>query len=269
MLPALAFSLPRSVSLREGGQANSFSRCDRIRGLCTKGKAERRKAHCPTNVRAADKCTQSAQLICFPRRRAARLAARTPSGAHACGTRHRFHPMAQLQNRVSRGGRQRAFLPLRQPKKKTAAVKHAPCGPVFVPVDRGPRAARERIGKEKNPRAGTASRSAVTACRPERRPLTSETAAVMVIAAEKSKAFEFVPMNQCVSRSVFSAKRRHSNDSCPLSRSRPNKKARGQARVHARDALLPELAGPTTSSGWWKERPLHHAHVVPMVNGAK
>jgi hypothetical protein len=27
-----------------------------------------------------------------------------------------------------------------------AAVKHAPCGPVLVPVDRGPEAARERIG---------------------------------------------------------------------------------------------------------------------------
>jgi len=27
---------------------------------------------------------------------------------------------------------------------KDAAVKHAPCGPVFVPVDRYPKAARER-----------------------------------------------------------------------------------------------------------------------------
>jgi hypothetical protein len=43
-------------------------------------------------------------------------------------------------------------------RKNAAAVKHAPCGPVFVPVDRGPRAARERIGKQKNPRAGTAPR---------------------------------------------------------------------------------------------------------------
>jgi len=32
----------------------------------------------------------------------------------------------------------RLFCPLRQ----TAAVKHAPCGPVLVPVDRGPEAAR-------------------------------------------------------------------------------------------------------------------------------
>jgi hypothetical protein len=29
---------------------------------------------------------------------------------------------------------------------KDAAVKHAPCGPVLMPVDRGPRAARVRIG---------------------------------------------------------------------------------------------------------------------------
>src|SRR6202167_2338970 len=29
---------------------------------------------------------------------------------------------------------------------KNAAVKHAPCGPVLLPVDRGPRAARVRIG---------------------------------------------------------------------------------------------------------------------------
>jgi hypothetical protein len=30
--------------------------------------------------------------------------------------------------------------------KKLAAVKHAPCGPVFLPADRCPKAARERIG---------------------------------------------------------------------------------------------------------------------------
>jgi hypothetical protein len=45
---------------------------------------------------------------------------------------------------------------------------------------------------------------AVTACRPERRPLTSETAAVIVIAAAKSKAFEFCSMNQNVlARGLF------------------------------------------------------------------
>jgi hypothetical protein len=41
---------------------------------------------------------------------------------------------------------QRVFCPLRL--KDAAAVKHAPCGPVFVPVDRGPEAARVRIGKK-------------------------------------------------------------------------------------------------------------------------
>ena len=69
---------------------------------------------------------------------------------------------------------------------KDAAVKHAPCGPVLVPVDRGPEAARVRIGK--NPPAGTASRSAVTACRPERRPCERD-GAVIVIAAAESKGF--------------------------------------------------------------------------------
>ena len=66
------------------------------------------------------------------------------------------------------------FLPLRQPKRKQhAAVKHAPCGPVFVPVDRGPEAARERIGKKIRARAPHLA-FAVSACRPERRPAQSE-----------------------------------------------------------------------------------------------
>jgi hypothetical protein len=63
-------------------------------------------------------------------------------------------PMAQLQNRVSRGGGATGVLPA---SPDDAAVKHAPCGPVLLPVDRGPEAARERCAK---PRAGTASRSA-------------------------------------------------------------------------------------------------------------
>jgi len=56
---------------------------------------------------------------------------------------------------------------------KNAAVKHAPCGPVLVPVDRGPEAARERIGKKIRARAPHLA-FAVTACRPERRPAQSE-----------------------------------------------------------------------------------------------
>jgi hypothetical protein len=45
-------------------------------------------------------------------------------------------------------GRETGVSPASPKEEKNAAVKHAPCGPVFVPVDRGPRAARERIGKE-------------------------------------------------------------------------------------------------------------------------
>jgi hypothetical protein len=56
-------------------------------------------------------------------------------------------PMAQPQNRVSR----------RRTELECFArlAKHAPCGPVLLPVDRGPRAARERMAY---PRAGTAPR---------------------------------------------------------------------------------------------------------------
>ena len=46
----------------------------------TKGKAERRKAHCPTNVR-----DQARRARCL-------FAARPPFGAHARGTRHRLLP---------------------------------------------------------------------------------------------------------------------------------------------------------------------------------
>jgi hypothetical protein len=60
-----------------------------------------------------------------------------------------------------------------QRKKNNATVKHAPCGPVFVPVDRGPEAARERIGKKIRARAPHLA-FAVSACRPERRPAQSE-----------------------------------------------------------------------------------------------
>jgi hypothetical protein len=77
-------------------------------------------------------------------------------------------PMAQLQNRVSRGFGGRVFGPLRQ----TAAVKHAPCGPVLVPVDRGSEAARVRSGILR-PRAPQLA-LVLAACLPERRPQSSE-----------------------------------------------------------------------------------------------
>ena len=68
-----------------------------------------------------------------------------------------FTPMAQPQNRVSRRRTSQVFCPLGPfaSCKTMSSVKHAPCGPVFLPVDRGPGAARERMAY---PRAGTAPR---------------------------------------------------------------------------------------------------------------
>ena len=98
--------------------------------------AERRKAHCPANVR------RQVAVCALPLWRA-------PCHRHAAFRRSRLRhsppaltPMAQLQNRVSRGGGATGVLPASP--KKLAAVKHAPCRPVLLPVDRGPGAARER-----------------------------------------------------------------------------------------------------------------------------
>src|SRR4029078_7799040 len=77
-------------------------------------------------------------------------------------------PMARLQNRVSRGFDARAFCPLRQ----SAAVKHAPCGPFLLPVDRVSEAARVRTGILP-PRAPQLA-LVFAACLPERRPQSSE-----------------------------------------------------------------------------------------------
>ena len=68
---------------------------------------------------------------------------RPPFGAHACGTRHRLLPRWLS----SRTGFPAALADgsFARFAKKLAAVKHAPCGPVFMPVDRGPEAARERL----------------------------------------------------------------------------------------------------------------------------
>jgi len=51
------------------------------------------------------------------------------------------------------------------PLRQTAAVKHAPCGPVLVPVDRGSEAARVRSGilRPRAPRLALASASASAA----------------------------------------------------------------------------------------------------------
>ena len=96
-----------------------------------KGKAERRKAHCPINVR--DK--RGVRTV-FP--------ARPPFGAHACGTRHRLLPRwLSSGTGFPAAAANESFARF----AKSAAVKHAPCGPVFLPVDRGPEAAREREGR--------------------------------------------------------------------------------------------------------------------------
>jgi hypothetical protein len=90
-----------------------------------------------------------------------------PFGAHACGTRHRLLPR-WLSSRTgfpaaSADGSFARFA------EKLAAVKHAPRGPVLMPVDRGPKAARERIGRKIRAR-GPHLAFAVSVCRPERRP---------------------------------------------------------------------------------------------------
>jgi hypothetical protein len=75
-----------------------------------------------------------------------------PFGAHACGTRHRFHPMAQLQNRVSRGVGWQVFCPLRakMPRLSTLRADRSLCRSTGDPKPPG-------CGSDKPPRAGTAS----------------------------------------------------------------------------------------------------------------
>jgi len=81
-----------------------------------------------------------------------------PFGAHACGTHHRLLPR-WLSSRTgfpaafgaNCSGLTTPFALLcpsrrRTKERKRTAVKHAPCGPVLMPVDRGSEAARVRIG---------------------------------------------------------------------------------------------------------------------------
>jgi len=105
-----------------------------------KREAERRKAHA-IHVRAAQTSVRSCatHLLrgCAPFRG-------TPPFRRS-RSRHSppaITPMAQPQNRVSRRRTAQVFCPF----GRLSSVKHAPCRPVVVPVDRGPRAARERIG---------------------------------------------------------------------------------------------------------------------------
>ena len=140
--------LPRSVSLRGGGQANSFSRCDCTRALPTgkprkntlpkKGKrsAERRMSYqCPhrRQVRSLRNSSVCGRAL---RRQHARLSALTLA-ALATG----YYPDGSAPEPGFPRRRLTGVLPA---SLKDAAVKHAPCGRVLMPVDRGPKAARER-----------------------------------------------------------------------------------------------------------------------------
>jgi hypothetical protein len=96
--------------------------------------------------------------------------ARPPFGAHACGTRHRLSPRwLSPRTGFPEDGSRRCFARL----ALLPSVKHAPCGPVLLPVDRGPRAARERIG---NSARAPPPRSAFQACPSGKAPSMSEVA---------------------------------------------------------------------------------------------
>src|SRR3984885_14526628 len=104
---------------------------------CRRGReAERRKAHCPTVSAPTDK---SAKLVCARLRAVSFFCGTPPFGARACGPRRRLLPR-WLSSRTGfpAAAADGCFPRFANPKKKHAAVKHAPCGPVFVPVDRGP-----------------------------------------------------------------------------------------------------------------------------------
>jgi hypothetical protein len=99
----------------EAASARPFAEALLMGAFSKQREAERRKAHCPTMSAPADK---SAKLVCA-RLRAAFL---------FCGTQPRTRlrhsppattPMAQLQNRVSRGGADGCFTRFANPKEKT------------------------------------------------------------------------------------------------------------------------------------------------------
>ncbi len=85
----------------------------------------------------------------FGARQRAKIGARSSSGASPRHSPAQSQPpLAQLQNRVSSDKACREFCPV-----PPCPVKRAPRGPVLVPDERDPGAARER---SVNPRAGTA-----------------------------------------------------------------------------------------------------------------
>jgi hypothetical protein len=135
----------------------------KIRSRHQRGKrsAERRM---PTMSASAQ--TSVRELASLIRYAAARpFGARPPFGAHACGTRHRLSPRwLSARTGFPADEPRRCFARLAQ----LSSVKHAPCRPVFLPVDRGPRAARERIGN--SARGHRPSLPSFRLALPERRP---------------------------------------------------------------------------------------------------
>ena len=141
----------------------------------SKREAERRKAHANHVRVCADKCARTcathplrgcAPKLLLPRLRGkVREGARPPFGAHACGTRHRLSPRwLSPRTGFPEDGLRECFARL----ALLSSVKHAPCRPVFLPADRGPRAARERIGK--SARGHRPSLPSFRLALPERRP---------------------------------------------------------------------------------------------------
>jgi hypothetical protein len=129
----------------------------------SKREAERRKAHANHVRVCANKCARTCAT--HPYAAARPFGARPPFGAHACGTRHRLSPRWLIA---------RTGFPADEPRRcfarlaQLSSVKHAPCRPVFLPVDRGPRAARERIGN--SARGHRPSLPSFRLALPERRP---------------------------------------------------------------------------------------------------
>jgi hypothetical protein len=107
-----------------------------------KGKAERRKAHVllmsapQTSLRSLRNSSVRGVRAVYSR---ARLPALTLA-ALATG----YYPDGSAPEP---GFPRRWLTGILPASRKSTAVKHAPCGPVFLPADRGPEAAREREGR--------------------------------------------------------------------------------------------------------------------------
>jgi len=133
----------------------------------TKGKrsAERRM---PSMSASSQTSVRSVRRLSAPRLRALFEGAPAFRRSRLRHSPPAITPMAQPQNRVSR---RRTELGCFARSAKVSSVKHAPCRPVFLPADRGPRAARERSAwlRARAPPPAPSFRK----CPRERRPLMS------------------------------------------------------------------------------------------------